>query len=57
LIPVDGAPVGDRESLLEFIVSRGRAANQLGAGDRIVLLSGLGTSTSRHNMVLVHEVQ
>jgi len=57
VVPVDGAPVAERQAVLDFVESEGRATGQLGPGDRIVVLSGLGTSTSRHNMVLVHEVE
>jgi pyruvate kinase len=51
-----GAPLSDDRRLLEYIVQRGRAAGDLMTGDRVVLLSGTGLPTSRHNMLLIHEI-
>ena len=34
-----------------------RGANDLLAGDRVVLVSGTGIAASRHNMIVVHQVE
>jgi len=54
--PLPGAPLDDDGELLRFVVERGRAAGQLAPGDRIVLVSGTGLSSTRHNAVIVHEI-
>jgi pyruvate kinase len=56
VIPVAGAPVDDGQKLLEHVVAQGRAAGHFSAGDRVVLVYGTGISTSRHNMVVVHQI-
>jgi pyruvate kinase len=56
VIPLPDAHVKDDRKLLEFIIQRGRADDDLAPGDRLVLLSGTGLPTSRHNMLLVHEI-
>jgi pyruvate kinase len=57
VIPLSGAPTGDGAALMQFIVGRGRSAGYLAAGDRIVLVSGTGLASTRHNMIVVHEVE
>ena len=56
VIPVPDAPAHEDRELIEFVVHRGLATGDLQRGDRILLLSGTGLPTSRHNVVLVHEV-
>lgn len=56
VIPLPSAVVRDDRKLLEFIIQRGRTAGDLAPGDRLILLSGTGLPTSRHNMLLVHEI-
>jgi pyruvate kinase len=56
VIPLPNAPVNDDRRLLEYIIARGRESGDLANGDRLILLSGTGLPTSRHNMLLVHEV-
>jgi hypothetical protein len=48
--------VNDDRRLLEYIIARGRSSGDLANGDRLILLSGTGLPSSRHNMLLVHEV-
>jgi pyruvate kinase len=57
VIPFGEAPAADDRQLLRFIVDRGRQSGELSAGDRIVLLTGTGLPSSRHNAVIVHEVE
>jgi pyruvate kinase len=57
LFPLPDAPVHDNRQLLEFVIDKGKAEGFLAQGDRIVLISGTGMSTSRHNMIVVHEMQ
>jgi pyruvate kinase len=54
--PLPGAPIDEDDELLRFVVDRGRAAGHLAPGDRIVLVSGTGLSSTRHNAVIVHEI-
>ena len=56
VIPVPDAPAHDDRQLVDFVVQRGQANGDLERGDRIILLSGTGLSTSRHNVIVVHEV-
>jgi pyruvate kinase len=56
VVPLPNAPCNDDRRLLEYIIARGRGAGDLVNGDRLILLSGTGLATSRHNMLLVHEV-
>lgn len=56
VIPLPDAPLQDDASLLQFVISQGRASGDLSPGDRLILLSGTGLPTSRHNMLLVHEI-
>ena len=56
VIPIPNAPLNDDRRLLDYIIGKGRASGDLTNGDRLILLSGTGLPTSRHNMLLVHEV-
>jgi pyruvate kinase len=57
VIPLAGAPVNDRDKLLEYVIEQGRASGHLSTEDRVVLVYGTGIKTSRHNMVLVHQIE
>jgi pyruvate kinase len=57
VIPLPNAPVEDSAQLLEHVVERGRVAGQLASGDRIVLVAGSGLSMTRHNVIVVHEIE
>jgi pyruvate kinase len=56
VIPLAGAPTDDSGALLRYVVDRGRAADLLHSGDRIVLVAGTGLAVTRHNMIVVHEL-
>ncbi|RLS51667.1 MAG: pyruvate kinase [Planctomycetota bacterium] len=56
VIPVPEAPAHEDRELLDYVIGRALEAGDLKKGDRIILLSGTGLPTSRHNVVLVHEV-
>lgn len=55
--PAPRAPAADDRELLRYIVARGCEAGELSSGDRIVLITGTGLPSSRHNAVIVHEVE
>jgi len=57
VVPLVGAPVDDGEKLLEYVVERGRASGHLAAGEKVVLVSGTGLSTTRHNQIVVHLIE
>lgn len=57
VIPMPGAPTDDNSQLLQYVIDRGHAAGHLSPGDRVVLVAGTGISTSRHNLIVVHEVE
>ncbi len=56
VIPLQDAPAGSQEALLEYVVGYGRAAGLIEPGDRLVFIGRLPPSPSRHNMVVVHQV-
>ena len=57
VFPLAGAPTGDSDRLLEYVVRWGRSGGWLTSGDRIVLVSGTGLSMTAHNMLVVHELE
>ena len=57
VVPVAGVPTHNHAELLEEVVERGRTAGFLAHGDRIVLVGGTGLQRTRHNMVVVHELE
>jgi pyruvate kinase len=57
IIPHYGAPVRDSAKLLGYIADLGRQSGYFAAGDRIVLVLGTGISASRHNAIVVHQVE
>ena len=56
VIPVPDAPAHEDRELIEFVVRRGLSSGDLERGDRMILLAGTGLPTSRHNVIVVHEV-
>jgi pyruvate kinase len=57
IIPHFGAPVGDSAKLLGYIAEWGRGSGLFASGDRIVLVLGTGISASRHNAIVIHQVE
>jgi pyruvate kinase len=57
IIPHFGAPVADSARLLAYIADWGRDSGYFAGGDRIVLVLGTGISASRHNAIVVHQVE
>lgn len=57
VMPLAGAPTGDSAALLRHVTDLGREADLLHSGDRIVLIAGTGLAVTRHNMVVVHELE
>lgn len=45
------------EQVLKWVIERGQAEGRLHSGDRIVVLGGTGLKSSRHNAVVVHEIE
>jgi len=56
VLPLAGAPTGDRQRLLDFVTARGRQSGQLHSGDRLILVGGTGLAATAHNQILVVEV-
>jgi pyruvate kinase len=56
VIPLSGAPTEDSASLMQYVIERGRSTGFLTTGDRVVLVSGTGLPSTRHNMIIVHQV-
>jgi len=57
VIPLASAPVNDSRTLVAFVRDWAKQRCLLSSGDRIVLIAGTGTSVSKHNMVVVNEVE
>ncbi|NQT14512.1 MAG: pyruvate kinase, partial [Planctomycetes bacterium] len=57
VVPVAGAPVDDDEKLLEYVVEQGRKTGHLSPGEKVVLVSGTGLSTTRHKHIVVHQIE
>lgn len=57
VIPLAGAPTDDSTALLKYVTQLGRQENLLRPGDRVVFISGTGLAATRHNMILLHEIQ
>jgi pyruvate kinase len=57
IVPRYGAPVSDNTKLLEHVAELGRQSGYLAPGDRIVLVLGTGITASRHNAIVVHQVE
>jgi pyruvate kinase len=57
VFPLAGSPTGSSEQILRFVTDRARTVGQLDSGDRIVLIAGTGLKASRHNMIVVHQVE
>jgi len=56
VVPLAGAPTDDPRRLMEFVVHRGKAAGHLAAGDRAVMMAGTGLQATKHNMIVVHQI-
>ncbi len=57
VIPVAGVPTETTEAMVRHLVERGRGRGVLHQGDRVVLIAGTGLKSSRHNAIIVHEVE
>lgn len=55
--PLAGVPARNSDRLLFHIEAWGRREGYLAAGDRVVLVSGIGLVAAGHNMLVVHEVR
>jgi pyruvate kinase len=56
VIPLADAPTTDGAALMRHVAELGRAESVLAAGDRIVMIAGGGLRVSRHNMIVVHQL-
>jgi len=57
VIPLADAPIEDSEALLEHVTAWAHRRGLLDDGDRLVLIAGTGLPVSRHNMIVVHQVE
>lgn len=57
VVPVAGVPTHDHAALLDVVVEKARTAGFLTHGDRIVLMGGTGLQRTRHNVIVVHELE
>jgi pyruvate kinase len=56
IVPLPGAPTGNSNELLDFVVRWGLSGGAVQKGDHLVLVAGVGLGTVAHNMVRVHHV-
>jgi pyruvate kinase len=54
--PLSGCPTGDPSRILDYAINRAREIGHVKSGDSVVMIAGTGLRVSRHNMVVVHEV-
>ncbi|MFZ5831072.1 MAG: pyruvate kinase [Planctomycetota bacterium] len=57
VLPIRTPLTDEPRVLLDSIVRCGRDRGWLASGDRVVLVAGTGISSSRHNALVVHEVE
>ncbi len=55
--PLAGAPLRDSPALVRFVTDWAKQNGLLRSGDHIVLIAGTGTTVTKHNMIVVHEVE
>jgi len=56
VVPLAGVPTDDHAELLRHGLAQCRTAGYVASGDRVVLLAGTGLKATRHNMIIVHEL-
>jgi pyruvate kinase len=56
VIPLAGMPTANDEEMLQAVTQRQLSAGMLRAGDRVVLVGGIGSRGGSHNQVVVHQV-
>ena len=56
VVPLAGVATDDGASIARRVIEQAQAAGHLVSGDRVVVIAGTGLRTSRHNMVVIHEV-
>ncbi|MGD9126534.1 MAG: pyruvate kinase [Planctomycetia bacterium] len=58
IVPLAATPQKeDPAALMEYVTDLARKAGYVEAGDRVVLVGGTGISASRHNMLVVNEIE
>jgi len=57
ITPLPGAPLEDPRALVQFVTAWGKQAGLLQGCDHIVLIAGTGTAMSKHNMIVVHQIE
>ncbi|MEJ2722749.1 MAG: pyruvate kinase [bacterium] len=55
--PLSGCPTEDSGDILEYAVERAREIGYVAERDCVVLIAGTGLRVSRHNMIVVHEIE
>jgi len=56
IMPLAGSLTDDPAEVLNHVVAFARKAGYLASGDRVVLLAGTGIHATKHNMMVVHEL-
>ncbi len=57
IIPLPGVPTDDGTHLMRHIIAKDRNIGYLNPGDRIVLVTGTGSTVSKDNMIMIREVE
>ncbi len=57
IIPLPGVPTDDGPHLMQHLIDKDRNIGYLKPGDRIVLVTGTGSTVSRDNMIVIREVK
>ena len=56
IIPLPGVPTDDGPHLMQHLIAKDRQIGYLEPGDRIVLVTGTGSTVSKDNMIVIREV-
>lgn len=57
VLPLPNAPADDADRALHYAIELARSAGHVHTGDRVVMLAGTGLKASKHNAIIVHEVE
>ena len=57
VVPLGGVPTDDPAEMARHVVEQARTAGYLTTGDRVVMIAGTGLAATRHNMVVILEVE
>ncbi|UCG53324.1 MAG: pyruvate kinase [Candidatus Latescibacterota bacterium] len=54
--PLSSCPTEDPQRIFEYAVDHARNTGYLNSGDHVVMIAGTGLRVSKHNMIVVHEI-